>query len=129
MTSRVSSKRAAESGFLGIVLPQAPKLTTIITQTIRERGVSGLYSGAGALIAGNALKAGVRFMTYDSIKALLVDHDGKLSSVNGMLGESGDETVAEARNRSDLRTWVPEAGLGAGVCEAVIAVTPSETVK
>ena len=68
-------------------------------------------------------------MTYDSIKAMLVDHDGKLSSVNGMLGESGDETVEDSKNHPDLRTWVPEAGLGAGVCEAVIAVTPSETVK
>ncbi|KAG7561899.1 hypothetical protein FFLO_02628 [Filobasidium floriforme] len=85
---------------------EAPKLTSIITQTIRQKGIQGLYSGAGALIAGNALKAGVRFMTYDSIKALLVDERGKLSPVNGML-----------------------AGLGAGVCEAVIAVTPSETIK
>ena len=62
-------------------------MSTIITQTVREKGVSGLYSGAGALIAGNALKAGVRFMTYDSIKAFLVDHNGKLSPVNGMLGK------------------------------------------
>jgi solute carrier family 25 citrate transporter 1 len=62
-------------------------LTSIITQTIRQKGIQGLYSGAGALIAGNALKAGVRFMTYDSIKALLVDERGKLSPVNGMLGK------------------------------------------
>ena len=26
-------------------------------------------------------------MTYDSIKAFLVDHNGKLSPVNGMLGK------------------------------------------
>lgn len=66
---------------------QAPRLTSIITQTIHQKGIQGLYSGANALIAGNALKAGVRFMTYDSIKALLVDGNGKLSPVNGMLGE------------------------------------------
>jgi solute carrier family 25 citrate transporter 1 len=46
-----------------------------LTDTVKTRGVKGLYAGAGALIAGNGLKAGVRFMTYDSIKGALKDAD------------------------------------------------------
>lgn len=50
-------------------------------------------------------------MTYDAIKGALAQQDGqqqggKLSPARSLL-----------------------AGLGAGVCEAVVAVTPSETIK
>jgi solute carrier family 25 citrate transporter 1 len=78
----------------------------IIRTTLKTGGITALYSGCGALVVGNGLKAGVRFMTYDSIKELLRDQDGKLSPGRTML-----------------------AGLGAGVVEATVAVTPSETIK
>ena len=55
---------------------------------------------------GNSIKAGVRFTTYDQFKSLLKDEEGRLSAPRSML-----------------------AGLGAGMMEAVIAVTPSETIK
>lgn len=77
-----------------------------LRQTIAQRGVSGLYAGCTAVVIGNAAKAGVRFTTYDQFKALLRDEEGKLSAPRSML-----------------------AGLGAGMMEAVIAVTPSETIK
>jgi len=48
----------------------------------------------------------VRFTTYDQFKSALMDDEGKLSAPRSML-----------------------AGLGAGMMEAVIAVTPSETIK
>lgn len=48
----------------------------------------------------------MRFTTYDQFKILLRDEEGKLSAPRSML-----------------------AGLGAGMMEAVIAVTPSETIK
>ncbi|ORX37072.1 mitochondrial tricarboxylate transporter [Kockovaella imperatae] len=79
---------------------------SILTDTIKTRGISGLYSGSGAMIAGNGLKAGVRFLTYDSIKELLRDSNGKMTPGRTVL-----------------------AGLAAGVVEATIAVTPSETIK
>jgi solute carrier family 25 citrate transporter 1 len=50
---------------------QSRGVVAILRDTIRERGVKGLYSGSGALIAGNGLKAGVRFLTYDTIKGYL----------------------------------------------------------
>jgi hypothetical protein len=54
---------------------QAVGVMTILRETLRERGVKGLYSGAGALIVGNSLKAGVRFVTYDSVKTVFADHE------------------------------------------------------
>jgi solute carrier family 25 (mitochondrial citrate transporter), member 1 len=50
----------------------------IIKSTLRERGIRGLYAGAPALIIGNAAKAGVRFLTYDSLKSLLADQEVRL---------------------------------------------------
>ncbi|GAA5914589.1 Ctp1p [Sporobolomyces salmoneus] len=83
-----------------------PGLWEISKQTYARQGISGFYSGVGALVAGNSLKAGVRFLSYDKFKRMLVDQDGKLSGPRSLL-----------------------AGLGAGMCEAVFAVTPSETIK
>lgn len=85
---------------------KGPGISSIITDTIRTKGIRGMYSGAGALITGNALKAGVRFMTYDSLKEVFRDENGKLTPGRTLL-----------------------AGLAAGVVEAAVAVTPSETIK
>ncbi|OXG43513.1 solute carrier family 25 (mitochondrial citrate transporter), member 1 [Cryptococcus neoformans] len=77
-----------------------------LRSTIQQRGVHGLYAGCTAVVIGNAVKAGVRFTTYDQFKSLLKDDEGKLTAPRSML-----------------------AGLGAGMSEAIIAVTPSETIK
>jgi solute carrier family 25 citrate transporter 1 len=37
--------------------------------------VTGLYAGVSAVVIGNAVKAGVRFMSYDQYKALLADDE------------------------------------------------------
>lgn len=83
-----------------------PSPISIVKDTLAESGVRGLYSGCGALVAGNAVKAGVRFLAFDHFKTLLRDKDGRLTGPRSLL-----------------------AGLGAGVMEAVFAVTPSETIK
>lgn len=85
---------------------QAPGPITIVRQTLAKDGFIGLYSGCGALVAGNAVKAGVRFLSYDHFKTMLKDENGKLSGPRSLL-----------------------AGLGAGMMEAIFAVTPSETIK
>ena len=59
-----------------------------------------------ALVVGNSMKAGVRFLTYDFFKNKLSDSQGKISAPRSLL-----------------------AGLGAGMTEAIFAVTPSETIK
>eukprot|EP01006_Ploeotia_vitrea_P037856 TRINITY_DN66181_c4_g4_i1.p1 TRINITY_DN66181_c4_g4~~TRINITY_DN66181_c4_g4_i1.p1 ORF type:complete len:301 (+),score=159.15 TRINITY_DN66181_c4_g4_i1:290-1192(+) len=75
-------------------------------KTVAERGVLGLYRGLSTLVIGSIPKAAVRFAAFNQFKQLLADENGKLSS---------------------LRTMA--AGMGAGMSEAVIAVTPMETVK
>ena len=64
------------------------------------------YTGCSTTITGNALKAAVRFLAFDTIKGMLADSEGNIS---------GTRTVM--------------AGFGAGVCESVFAVTPFESVK
>lgn len=78
----------------------------IFKETIKTKGVAGLYSGCMALVIGNAMKAGVRFVSYDHFKGMLADSQGKISAPRSLL-----------------------AGLGAGMMEAIFAVTPSETIK
>jgi solute carrier family 25 citrate transporter 1 len=79
---------------------------SIIRETLKKSGVTGLYSGCTALILGNSVKAGVRFVSYDQFKHMLADPQGKVSAPRSLL-----------------------AGLGAGMMEAIFAVTPSETIK
>ncbi|PPJ50172.1 hypothetical protein CBER1_05222 [Cercospora berteroae] len=79
----------------------------LVRNTIRTEGLSSLYTGCTALALGTALKAGVRFMTFDVIKSHLTDpQTGTLSPANGLL-----------------------AGMAAGAVESLVAVTPTERIK
>lgn len=78
----------------------------LIYNVARTQGVSALYIGCPAFIVGNTAKASVRFLGYGYIKNLLQDRNGKLSGPRGVL-----------------------AGLGAGLLESVVAVTPFEAIK
>jgi len=75
-------------------------------QTVRERGVTGLYRGLSVLVVGSVPKSAVRFGAFEQFKNMRKDSKGNLAPVDRML-----------------------CGLGAGVCEAILAVTPMETVK
>jgi solute carrier family 25 citrate transporter 1 len=63
-------------------------LIAILSNTVKTKGVAGLYSGSGALIAGNGLKAGVRFMTYDSVKDLFRGSDVSVQKTSLMTGQT-----------------------------------------
>lgn len=78
----------------------------LIYTVAKTQGVSSLYVGCPAFVVGNTVKASVRFLGFDSIKNLLADKNGKLSGPRGVL-----------------------AGLGAGLLESVVAVTPFEAIK
>ncbi|CCE83557.1 Piso0_004136 [Millerozyma farinosa CBS 7064] len=85
----------------------ASKNPLVLIYTVaKKQGISSLYTGCPAFVVGNTVKASVRFLGFDSIKKLLADKDGKLSGPRGVL-----------------------AGLGAGLLESVIAVTPFEAIK
>lgn len=47
----------------------------VLRQTLAQRGLAGLYAGCTAVVIGNAVKAGVRFTTYDQFKLLLRDDE------------------------------------------------------
>lgn len=78
----------------------------LIYNVSKTQGVSSLYVGCPAFVVGNTVKASVRFLGFDYIKSLLVDKNGKLSGPRGVI-----------------------AGLGAGLLESVVAVTPFEAIK
>ncbi|KAG0636301.1 mitochondrial carrier domain-containing protein [Tuber brumale] len=64
------------------------------------------YAGCTTAIIGNSIKAGIRFLAFDTFVSLLADESGNIS---------GQRTVL--------------AGLGAGTTESLIAVTPFESIK
>ncbi|KAL2789332.1 mitochondrial carrier domain-containing protein [Aspergillus keveii] len=78
----------------------------VISQTARQDGIRAIYTGCSTLILGTAFKAGVRFLSFDSIKNILADADGRLSPARGIL-----------------------AGMVAGTVESAVAVTPTERIK
>ncbi|ETN58853.1 tricarboxylate transport protein [Anopheles darlingi] len=77
-----------------------------VKKTVKTNGVLGLYRGLSVLLYGSIPKSAVRFGAFESLKGRLMDHNGQLSTSGKLL-----------------------AGLGAGVAEAILAVTPMETVK
>jgi len=75
-------------------------------QTVQTNGVRGLYRGLPVLIYGSIPKSAVRFGAFEQFKNIMVDDKGQLSPGSRLL-----------------------CGLGAGISEAILAVTPMETVK
>lgn len=77
-----------------------------IATVARTQGVGAIYTGCSTLILGTAFKAGVRFLSFDTIRNRLADERGVLSPSRGIL-----------------------AGMLAGAVESVVAVTPTERIK
>ena len=75
-------------------------------QTVHQNGIRGLYRGLSVLVYGSIPKSAVRFGSFEQFKKSMVDEKGNLSPASRLL-----------------------CGLGAGVSEAIFAVTPMETVK
>ncbi|XP_055613255.1 putative tricarboxylate transport protein, mitochondrial [Uranotaenia lowii] len=77
-----------------------------VKKTVKNNGFFGLYRGLSVLLYGSIPKSAVRFGAFETFKEQLMDSNGQLSTSGKLL-----------------------AGLGAGVAEAILAVTPMETVK
>lgn len=75
-------------------------------KTVKSHGFFGLYRGLSILLYGSIPKSAVRFGAFETFKGFLVDENGKLNGGTRLL-----------------------CGLGAGVSEAILAVTPMETIK
>ncbi|KAL3068364.1 hypothetical protein niasHT_030655 [Heterodera trifolii] len=77
-----------------------------VKQTYRSHGLSGFYRGLSVLLYGSIPKSAFRFGTFEFLKGHAVDERGNLSPFMRLA-----------------------CGLGAGISEAIFAVTPMETVK
>jgi len=76
-------------------------------KTVDQHGVKGLYRGAGVRILGAGFQQMFRWGAYTNLAGMMRDEkSGKLSPAMNVI-----------------------CGMGAGICEAVCAVTPVETVK
>ncbi|KAF2838617.1 mitochondrial tricarboxylate transporter-like protein [Patellaria atrata CBS 101060] len=64
------------------------------------------YAGCTTLVMGNSIKAGVRFVAFDTYKSMLADAEGNVSGPMNVI-----------------------AGFGAGCTESLLAVTPFESIK
>jgi solute carrier family 25 citrate transporter 1 len=106
VASKGSPKASLPPGDVLFQAQQTKNPLRLIYLTAQARGVSAVYVGCTSLVAGTAVKAAVRFVAFDGIKSLLVDENGKLSPARGVA-----------------------AGMGAGVCESLLAVTPFDTIK
>nr|CAD7268774.1 unnamed protein product [Timema shepardi] len=77
-----------------------------VTKTVKTYGFKGLYKGLNVLVYGSIPRNAILFGSYDTTKSLLVkDH--------------GHATPKE----------ILMCGLFAGVCEAILIVTPMEVIK
>jgi solute carrier family 25 citrate transporter 1 len=74
--------------------------------TIQKDGVLGLYRGLSSLLYFSVPKVASRFLAFETLKGQLADEQGRMSSARTLL-----------------------CGLGAGTAEAIIAVTPMDTIK
>lgn len=86
--------------------PRYTGIGDVVKQTVKANGVSGLYRGLSVLVYGSIPKSAVRFGAFEELKKRAVDENGKLAPSKRLV-----------------------CGLGAGIAEAVLAVTPMETVK
>ncbi|CAH1369685.1 hypothetical protein MTP99_011103 [Tenebrio molitor] len=77
-----------------------------IVKTVKNHGIFGLYRGLSVLIYGSIPKVAVRFGTFENLKTMAMNENGTLSPSGRFF-----------------------CGMGAGVAEAIFAVTPMETIK
>ncbi|KAK4470571.1 hypothetical protein MN116_006113 [Schistosoma mekongi] len=77
-----------------------------VKKTVKSYGVRGLYRGLPVLLYGSVPKSAVRFGAFEEFKRHNLSPDGTLTAGRKLL-----------------------CGLGAGVCEAIMVVTPMETIK
>jgi len=87
--------------------PEYAGIVDCAKKTVQQHGVKGLYRGAGVRIIGAGFQQMFRWGAYTNLTQVFRDEKtGKLSQTNNII-----------------------CGMGAGICEAVCAVTPVETVK
>jgi len=88
------------------VNPQYNGMVDCATKVVKTNGFMGLYSGSLPLILGSSFKQSARWGAYEAVSSRLKDDKGKLSVSGNAI-----------------------SGACAGASEAILAVTPMETIK
>jgi len=88
------------------VNPQYNGMVDCAVKVVKTNGFMGLYSGSLPLILGSSFKQSARWGAYTAVSDRLKDEKGKLSVTSNVF-----------------------AGACAGASEAILAVTPMETIK
>ncbi|KAH9399668.1 hypothetical protein TYRP_017658 [Tyrophagus putrescentiae] len=86
--------------------PRYNGIIDVAQKTIQNHGVLGLYRGLSVLVVGQIPQAAIRFGVFETLKSKMAKNDGHLPSHLKVL-----------------------CGFAAGVTEAVLVVTPKETIK
>mmetsp|Transcript_28827 Transcript_28827/g.89886 ORF Transcript_28827/g.89886 Transcript_28827/m.89886 type:complete len:295 (-) Transcript_28827:52-936(-) len=86
--------------------PEFNGMVDCAKKTVQQHGFQGLYRGAGVRIIGAGFQQMCRWGAYTNLSNVFRDENNKISVAGNIV-----------------------SGLGAGICEAVIAVTPVETIK
>ncbi|XP_014554728.1 hypothetical protein COCVIDRAFT_62047, partial [Bipolaris victoriae FI3] len=88
---------------------------TILRSTFQDSGIRGVYTGCQTLAISNALKSGVRFFSFETVKRNLTPY-------------FSSPTMSDA---SAVRNpWLNlTSGLCAGATESILVVTPGEALK
>lgn len=73
---------------------------------VQREGFLALYKGLGAVVSGIVPKMAIRFVSFEFYKGLMADQNGHVSFGKTFF-----------------------AGLGAGITEAVLVVTPMDVLK
>jgi len=85
---------------------QAGNFFSVGARIVSKEGTLALYKGLGAVVSGIVPKMAIRFSSFEYYKSILADAEGNVPVGKVFL-----------------------AGLGAGVTEAVMVVTPMDVVK
>jgi len=89
----------------GVPTPKNPFL--VVNNVYKQEGLRALYKGCSTLVIGSIAKDGIRFLSFDTIKAHFRD--------------------PETGTLTPLRSLA--AGMASGVIASLLAVTPTERMK
>ncbi|KAJ3102848.1 hypothetical protein HDU97_000231 [Phlyctochytrium planicorne] len=87
--------------------PKSSNFIMVGVDIVKKEGFFSLYKGLGAVVSGIVPKMAIRFSSFEYYKELLADPKTQKTSPGGVF----------------------VAGLGAGVTESVLVVTPMDVIK
>lgn len=100
---------------------------TMLT-TIRSEGARGLYRGLGIVLMGMVPKVAIRFSTFEMYQQLLADKTSRQISCPSTFAGTFRMHCGGVLSQLLMSSCV-QAGLAAGLTEAVSVVTPIEVIK